>query len=576
MSYDPPLAAIISTLEHVTGLGELQDVSEFSELDAALVGEVLQNGADLVREFIAPRAAALDAEGCTFTQNRVQLPAAFADIWSHYADGGWVGLSISRSAGGLGLPYLIQAAFSEMVCGASVAVSMLPLLIRGAAAVVDRHGEKGLRDEYLAKLASGTWAASICITEADAGSDVNAIRTRAQQMPDGRWSLTGTKIFISFGDHQLTEGILHMVLADVRDSSGHSAGLGLFAVPAFNGDRRSNSVMPLRIEHKLGLHASPTCVMQFDDATGYLLGAPGEGLRAIFLMINLMRLEVAVQGVGLASAATRAAISYASERRQGSRGTSSVAIAAHPDVKRNLLTMRSLTDAARVLVYETAKLLDLAQHAADPAIRQESAGLAAFLLPVCKAGCAETAVTVTDIAIQVHGGHGYIRDTGIERLYRDARILPIYEGTTGIQAIDLVTRKLSAGTAFPDFLARIKADIARAEHAGAPASLVEGVRHALGICERCANFLTEQTHTDRDQALAGSTPFLGLVYKLALGWSWLRISAAGHETVPDGNVCARFYAEQILPELDVLERRVCSQSSHWLDTEPSAEALHQR
>jgi alkylation response protein AidB-like acyl-CoA dehydrogenase len=558
MSYDPPIADILDTLENVTGLGSLLDQANFADLDCSLARDILQSGADFVREHIAPHAAAMDTEGCAFDKGRVALPRAFSGIWQAYVDGGWLSLAIPRAHGGHGLPHLIQAAFSEMVCGASVPVSMLPLLVRGAAAVLARYGDDKIKAEYLPKLVDGRWAATISITEPGAGSDVALLKTKAGQQSNGSWRVNGAKMFISFGDHQLAEGILHMTLARIEGATG---GLGLFAVPAFNDHRRDGSVTPQRIEHKLGLMASPTCVLQYDDAEGFPMGGPQDGLKTIFTMINLMRLEVAVQGVGLSSAATQAARSYADMRVQGSRGGNATPIARHPDIIRNLLTMSAVTDAARALVYETAKQLDLAENGRDPAVRERAARMAAFLLPVCKAGCAEAAVDVTDIAIQIHGGHGYIRDTGVERLYRDARILPIYEGTTGIQAIDLLLRKLNGG-GFEDFLARVEADFVQADNTGSP-SLSLAMRDAVDACEACVAHLRALIGTDRDCALAAATPFIRLVYRLALGWAWMQLVSRSTVDIDDRRLCAAFYAEQILPEVELLRRQIMASSAGW-------------
>jgi len=538
MIYDPPVADIIHAVDRVCGLDDLLARPTFAELDAETVREVLERGADFVRERIAPHAATMDVEGCRLEHGRVVVPGAFASIWRGLADGGWLALSIPRAHGGHGLPNLVQAAFSEMMCGACVPAAMLPLLVRGAAGLVAAHAKAPVQRSYLEPLLRGAWAASICITEAEAGSDVPAIRTRARQRADGNWTITGTKIFISFGDHTLTDGILHMVLARTSER-----GLGLFAVPAFNDARRDGSVVPLRVEHKLGLNASPTCVMQFDDAPAFALGAPDQGLKTIFSMINAMRLEVAVQGVGIAGAATQAASAYAQTRRQGSRGNGAVPIARHPDVQRSLLGMRALTDAARVLVYEVAKLLDIAEAARDADEHAAAGELAALLLPVCKAGCAEMAVAVADLAIQVHGGHGYIRDTGVERLYRDARILPIYEGTTGIQAIDLVVRKLSSGRGFALFVECIRADMHRARSMAGASVLVAAMEDALVTAERCAERMRSRVSDDRDGALAGATPFLLLVFRLGLGWAWLRILATEERNSAANHALAAFYAE---------------------------------
>ncbi len=563
MSYAPPITDILDTLENVTGLGDLTSRAGFADLDAALARDILQNGADFVREQISPHAAAMDAEGCAFSDGRVRLPHAFANIWKGYVDGGWLGLAVPQADGGHGLPQLIQTAFTEMVCGASVPVSMLPLLVRGAAAVLAAYGDEKAKAEYLPKLIEGRWAATISITEPGAGSDVALLKTRARRQDDGSWRLNGTKMFISFGDHQLAEGILQMTLARTDATSG----IGLFAVPVFNDARRNSTVTAQRIEHKLGLMASPTCVMQYDDAIGLPMGGPQDGLKAIFTMINMMRLEVAAQGIGIAGAATQAARSYAELRQQGSRNGTTVSIAQHPDVIRTLLTMQTLTDASRVLVYETAKELDLAQSGHDPAERERAARLAAFLLPVAKAGCAETAVEVTDLAIQIHGGHGYIRDTGVERLYRDARILPIYEGTTGIQAIDLLLRKLNGG-GFDDFMQRIEAELTQVNDK-VPATLVAEMRKALASGRECAEHLRPLIKSERDAALAAATPFLRLVYKLALGWAWLLMSRACKTSPEERHLCASFYAGQILPQVDLFRRQILANTAEWVRAETS-------
>jgi len=565
MSYEPPLAAILDTLETVTGADGLSLDACDPAADAALTRDILANGAKLVREKIAPLAARMDAEGCRFENGRVHVPRAFATIWSAYTEGGWLGLAVPAQDGGHGLPQLVQAAFSEMVCGASVPASMLPLLVRGAAAILSRDGDDASKAEYLPKLVDGRWGATISITEPDAGSDVSMLRTHAERDPAGDWRVSGTKMFISFGDHNLTEGILHMTLART------DVGLGLFAVPAYNDARRDGSVTPLRIEHKLGLMASPTCVMQFDRARAHPMGGPADGLSTIFTMINMMRLEVAVQGVGVASAATQAAFAYAGLRRQGRRAGKAVPIGEHPDVKRSLLTMRAFTDGGRALVFEAARHLDLAQSGRDPARRERASRLATFLLPVCKAGCAESAVAVTDLAIQIHGGHGYIRDTGIERLYRDARILPIYEGTTGIQAIDLLLRKMSGG-GYEHFLAMIDVALAGASER-TPRPLVLELRAARGAVEQCAAVLRSAIESDRDAALAAATPFLRLVFITALGWAWLRLAERARTDQEERYRCAAFFAEQMLPQAGLLCRQILTSGADWARSRPAFASL---
>jgi alkylation response protein AidB-like acyl-CoA dehydrogenase len=548
-TFSPQAAVILDMIENVIDLDDLLQRAKFPDVDRDVVRQVVEAGADFVRERVAPHAAEIDSEGCSLVDGRVRLPAAFSGIWKSYVEGGWISLSIPQAHGGLGFPTLIQAAISEMVCGASIAVSMLPLLSRGAVGLVAAHANEAVKQVYLRKLVSGQWAATICITEPQAGSDVAAIKTKAQKHADGTWSISGTKIFISFGDHDLTEGILHIVLARTDDPTRGVGGLGLFAVPVTNGPERNNAVIPLRVEHKLGLNGSPTCALSFDRAAAFPLGAACAGLKTIFSMINTMRLEVAVQGVGVAAAATQAATHYAQERIQGRDGLRMLPIVEHPDVRRNLLTMDAYVEGSRALVYQTAKLVDLAQNGRDAETRKEAAQLAAFLLPVCKAGCSDAAVELASTAMQVHGGHGYIRETGIERLYRDARILPIYEGTNAIQAIDLVFRKLLTGNGtLSIFMRNVCSELAYAKDVGAPDELLDGMNDALHDFRNAAELITRRVNNDKQAVLAVATPFLDLVYKVAIGWALLKVVSRSRFEQAHKHTVARFYASQILPE----------------------------
>ena len=373
---------------------------------------------------------------------------------THWRKGGWNGLASPAEWGGQGLPQIVNAACTEMWNGASMAFGVGPLLTMGAIDALNAHGSDALKRAYLEKLVTGEWTGTMHLTEPQAGSDVGALRTRAERAADGTYRITGQKIFITYGEHDLTDNIIHFVLARLPDAPPGTRGISLFLVPKFllNADGSPgarNDVRAHSIEHKLGIHGSPTCTMVFGDhggATGFLIGEENAGMACMFTMMNRARLAVGLQGVGIAERATQQAIAYARERKQGRTtgmpAKESAPIIAHPDVKRMLMTMRALTQAARSICYATALALDRAERGTDKAAREAAHARASLLTPLAKAFSSDIGIEVTSLGVQVHGGMGFIEETGAAQLYRDARIAAIYEGTNGIQAIDLVTRKL--------------------------------------------------------------------------------------------------------------------------------------
>lgn len=561
MLADLPTRRIMRTMAIAAGIDPTATEERF--------GDVVRGAARFVETELEHAADRIDARGCALVDGKVRVPAELESAWRAYVDHGWPGLTLPAEQGGQDAAELLQAPLSEMVNGACLPLGMMALLARAAAKTIVEHGDQGLRSAYGAKLATGEWGASICMTEPDAGSDAGALRCAASPAAGGAYRLTGTKIFISFGDHPLTDQIAHMVLARAADAP---AGIGLFLVPARLLDSAGrpgipNAVRVRRIEEKLGLHGSPTCELEFDGAEGHPVGPTNKGFRTIFTMVNTMRLDVALQGVGLAAQATGRALAYAERRRQGSVGGERVPIAGHPDVRATLMRMIALTEASRLLCYEAAGTLDRAAGAAEDRERAEAADLASWLLPICKAGCSDMAVGVTSDAIQVFGGHGYIRDNGVERLFREARITPIYEGTNGIQAIDLVFRKLADGKGrrFELFARRIEADLAAAADRADLATIREAVAGALNAARAVSGRMRDLAETAPRDALAGASTYLELVFRTALGWSWLRFaraddpSCAGRDTA-----LANFYAGRFLADIDVLARR-CLAGAGGLD-----------
>jgi len=554
-AYRPDIAESLFVLKEGLGWDRLFQLPAFAHADAETGVAVLEEGARFAAEVLAPLNVVNDEEGSRLVDGSVVTPTGFPAAWRAFTEGGWPALDLPLDMNGQGLPLALQAAFAEFVNGACVSFGMLPIMLRAGAWMVSGHGGADLAARVVPRLAAGEWAATICISEPSAGSDVGRIRTRAVPAGDA-YRLTGTKIFITWGDHDFTDQICHFVLARTPDAPAGTRGLSLFLVPKLRfSDGGRNAARVSRVGKKMGLKASPTCVLDLDDAEGWRIGPEFEGLKCMFTMVNLMRLEVAVQGVALAGAATRAALRYASERRQGGAPDAPpVLIAEHADVRRMLMAMVARTNAMRALVLEAAMQLDLAR-AEEGAAAREARLLAEFLLPVCKACGSETGFEVANLCVQVFGGHGYVADQGVEQYVRDSRVMSIYEGTSGIQALDLVTRKVlrADGERYRIFSERVAAELARDD---TPAELRAAVAAAHGALERCRAHLGKAGPRDVE---AAATDFLQLAGLVAGGWMWLRMARACR----DGSLAARrrlafadFYGRWLLPQASVHESRV--------------------
>jgi alkylation response protein AidB-like acyl-CoA dehydrogenase len=492
MTYRCPVADQRFILDHVVKIEELVD-------DSALVDAVLDGAARLAEGEFAPLARVGDTVGARWDNGIVRMPDGYKAAYQAFVDGGWMTLSAPEHAGGQGLPGVLSAAMMDDLNGANIGFALCPMLSVGAIEALEHHGSPELKDAYLAKVTSGEWPATMNLTEPQAGSDVGAVKTRAEPNDDGSWRIFGTKIFITFGEHDLADNIVHLVLARTPGAPEGTRGISLFLVPKILPDGRANDLRCVSIEHKMGIHASPTCVMSYGDhggATGWMIGPENGGMRAMFTMMNNARLNVALQGVGIAEAATQRAVAYALERRQNGK-----AIADHPDVRRMLLRMRALTWGARSLTYYAFGQQDRGRRG-DP----EAALRAEVLTPMAKAWGTDVGCEVASLGVQVHGGMGYIEETGAAQHLRDARIAPIYEGTNGIQAADLVGRKLGldGGAAFDELLIDIRAD------AVAPQLLA--LADAIEVAAA-----TYRSGAPEDR-LAGSYPFLTMCSVLVAGW----------------------------------------------------------
>ena len=505
MNFIAPVRDQRMVLDEVVRIAELAALERFADATADTVDAVLEGAAQFAQGEFAPLDRIGDTVGSSWTDGVVTTPPGFREAYAAFVTGGWMSLAAPVEAGGQGLPLALSAALMEDLNAANIGFALCPMLSMGGIEALEAHGSAEQRADYLPKIVSGEWAATMNLTEPQAGSDVGALKTRAEQGADGLWKITGTKIFITYGEHDLSENIIHLVLARTPGSPEGTRGISLFLVPKVLPDGSRNDLHCASIEHKLGIHASPTCVMSFGDdggATGWLIGAEREGMKAMFTMMNNARLNVALQGVGIGERATQRAVSYALERRQLGR-----AIADHPDVRRMLFRMRALTNGARALTY--LAFGDLDRKAAGDAA---AGSRAAVLIPLAKAWATDIGCEVASLGVQVHGGMGYIEETGAAQHLRDARIAPIYEGTNGIQAADLVGRKLGldGGTAFDALVSDIRAEIAAPQ-------LIQ----LADAVEVTAATLRQSQGQDR---LAGSTPFLTMCAVLVAGWLLERIA----------------------------------------------------
>lgn len=473
LDFTPPVREIMWVLDHVAELGDLLSLPGFAALDRDLTEAIVREGGRFAAEVFAPLNRIGDIEGVRWTPDSVTLPDGFFAAYEKYCAGGWSALGAPIEHGGQDLPFVVSCAIHEQLTSANMAFALCMMLNQGAIAALNAHGSDIQKALYLPKLISGEWTGTMNLTEPQAGSDVGAVRSSAQPACDGSYRIDGTKIFISWGEHDLTENIVHLVLARLPDAPVGTKGLSMFLVPKYlpdadggPGDR--NDVHCLSIEHKLGIHASPTCTMRFGEqgkCVGWLVGREHGGMAAMFTMMNHARISVGIQGVAMAERACQAAVAFAAERIQGrlvEDGNGPTAIIDHPDVRRMLMTMRALTQAARALTYYTATAVDRAHSATDPSDRQVAQDIADFLTPIAKAWSTTVGIEVADLCVQVFGGTGYVEETGVAQFLRDVRIASIYEGTNGIQALDLVTRKLKGGRAASKFLFGVMNDTVEA------------------------------------------------------------------------------------------------------------------
>ncbi len=574
MSYAAPVADMRFVLDEVAGLEELARLPGYEAATPDLAEAILDEAAKLAGNVLAPLNQPADRAGSVLENGVVRTPPGFREAYAHYVEGGWNGLAFDPEYGGQGLPLALAIPVAEMWNSACMSFALCPLLTVGAVELLQAHGSDEQKQRYLRKLVSGEWTGTMNLTEPQAGSDLAALRTRALPAHDPRWGehyrLSGQKIFITYGDHDLASNIIHMVLARTPEAPPGSRGISLFLVPKFLPDDQGgpgphNDVRTLSLEHKLGIHASPTCVLAYGEdegAIGWRIGEENRGLEYMFTMMNAARLNVGLQGVAIAERAYQQARDFARIRVQGrplgaAPNGEALPIIHHPDVRRMLLWMRTATEAMRGLAYYAAAMIDRGRRHPEPAARRAAQSRADLLIPVVKAWCTDLGVAVASTGIQVHGGMGYVEETGAAQHFRDARIAPIYEGTNGIQANDLVGRKLARdrGEAAAALIAEMRATAAAIGQARSAdlAAIARPLQEGLTALQAATSYLVE---AEAARAAAGSVPYLELLGTVCAGWLTARMALAAERrnTEDSGDtaflaakrVTARFYTEHFL------------------------------
>ena len=560
--YTPPIKDIMFALEHVVGYPDIAKLPGFEHADLESVGDVLDAFGEFAAEIVAPTNRSGDLQGAVLGDDgTVTTSPGFKEAYQQYVESGWGAVPLPEQYGGGDFPRTVGLVIHELLNSANMAFALAPLLGQGAIGALLAYGSEELKDQYLPNMVSGEWAATMNLTEPHAGTDVGALTTRAVKQGDGTYAITGQKIFITFGDHDLTDQIIHLVLARTPDAPAGTKGISCFIVPKIlvNDDGTlggRNGVTTVSLEEKMGIHGSPTAVLAYEDATGYLIGEENEGMRIMFNMMNSARLSVGVQGLSVAERAYQDALAYAKERKQGKAvgATELSPIIDFPDVRRMLMTQKAYIAAMRRIVLLNAAYIDRSTNDPDEQIRERADEMVGLLTPISKAFGTDLGNELTSLAMQVFGGMGYIEETGVAQYYRDVRIAAIYEGTNGIQAMDFVGRKMPVrmGQSFMEFIAEMKDVLPELEAAGEDfASIQKNLEKGIDGLEKVTGWMLQTGQADPNSVLAGATPFVRVWGLVVGGWLMAKSALAGRgnaEHAKEQLVLARFYAEQLLPQ----------------------------
>lgn len=593
-TYKAPLRDLRFVYNELFNPAELQHLSGFEEVTPDLVEAILEEAGKFCENVLLPINRSGDEIGVRFDNGQVITPPGLKEAYQAYSENGWGALTADPEYGGQGLPKTLGIMIEEMICGANVSFGLYPGLTVGAYNALVSHGADELKQKFLPNMVAGIWSGTMCLTEPQCGTDLGMIRTKAEPQADGSYQLTGTKIFITSGEHDMTDNIIHLVLARLPDAPAGIKGISLFLVPKFMvsedgslGER--NLVFCGSIEHKMGIHASSTCVMNFDGATGYLVGQPHKGMQAMFVMMNAERLGVGMQGLGIGEASYQNAVAYARDRIQGRALKGALQadkpadpLWVHPDVRRMLLTMRAYTEGNRALAIWVARRLDEANHTTDPQRKQDAEAFIALMTPVVKAFMTDCGSEIANLGMQVYGGHGYIREWGMEQFVRDARIAQIYEGTNGIQALDLVGRKLPANTGrnlrpfFHELSAYLesKQDDPRLEFQ----PFVTGLAKVFVRLQQVTGWIAEKGMKNPEESAGAATDYLRMLGLVSLAYLWARMADIALEQRQGDEALfyqakldtARFYFERLLPQTGALTSAIMSGCASMMNFNPEA------
>jgi len=594
-TYTPPLRDMRFVIHELHDSSALAQLPGLEEMTPDLLNTILEEAGKFISATLLPLNASGDAEGCRYENGVVRTPKGFKEAYKAFIDGGWGALSSDPEYGGQGLPQSAAKLVEEMICGCNLSFGLYPGLSHGAYLALKSHGADALKNVYLPKLVDGSWTGTMCLTESHCGTDLGLLRTKAVPQADGSYRITGSKIFISAGEHDLTENIIHLVLARTPDAPPGIKGISLFVVPKFlpNADGSvgaRNGVKCTGIEHKMGIKASATCQISFDEASGFLVGEPHKGMRAMFVMMNSERLSVGTQGLGIGEVAYQSAVAYAKDRLQGRSlsGTkhpekSADPIIVHPDVRRMLMTMRAYNEGCRALGVWVANALDRMERLPESPERSEAEDFIALMTPVVKALFTDLGFEAANLGLQTYGGHGFIVDHGMEQFVRDARIAMIYEGTNGVQALDLVGRKMPAnmGRSLRRFFHPVSEFIEA--HGADPqaGTLVQSLAKAFGALQLATGFIAQKSFSDPEEAGAASTDYLRMLGLVALGYMWVRMATVAADKLPGAagddaafyqakRTTAAFYVDRILPQVGALLYAIKSGKASMMALEEAA------
>ncbi len=588
-NYTPPLRDMLFLYHEVLHGEYLQTLPGYEEVDRDTVEAILEEAGKFCSQELLPINRSGDEEGCHWDDGKVRTPEGFKQAYQQYVQAGWGALAMDPAYGGQGLPKTLHLMIDEMLCATNMSFSLYPGLTNGAYSALMSYASDDIKQRFVPKMAEGSWSATMCLTEPHCGTDLGLIRTKAVGQEDGSYLLTGSKMFITAGEHDLTENILHLVLAKTPDAPAGVKGISLFIVPKINIDDNGNLGQPNgvscgSIEHKMGIRASATCVMNFDQAQGYLVGEVNKGMRAMFKMMNIERVAVGIQGIGVAEAAYQGAVNYAKERLQGRALTGAKnpeqaadPLTVHPDIRRMLLTIRANTEGCRALAIWLGMLLDKSAHETDADNRQQADDLIALLTPIAKAYMTDLGFESAVLGQQVFGGHGYIREHGMEQLVRDARIAQIYEGTNGVQAMDLVGRKLSAedGRYLNAFMEIVAGFIAENESDAALQEFIQPLNTAFSHFQQVTTWLASAARKNADEVGAAAYDYLRLTGLLTLAFMWAQMAqtALAAERQSDDPFyrtklkTARFFMQRLLPQTASLVNTIQSGADLMMDFE---------